>query len=121
MGEARRRETGTPGPKHARWKTRIDTSHAAVFGCDELHAVFFQPTKDRGVMTDSIAFNIPETPLATVATALRQKIANRARIVFVCDTRQQADQIADFAAKMLPHHRRIAYERAEAGGWGITN
>jgi hypothetical protein len=49
--------------------------------------------------------------------AIKQADKWKARVGFICDTRQEADEIAQTVPRRLPNHRRIAYERAEAGHW----
>ena len=102
----------------ADWRTVIDPAITAAFGAGDLHVAIFQPTCDRAGPRDAVVMMIPEASRPEVAAALNAAAAWQARVVFVCDTRRQADEIADYAARRLPRHRRIAYERAAAGGWG---
>ena len=61
---------------------------------------------------------IPEA-LAQIAPAMAQATALKARVLFLCDTRKQAEEVAALAARGLPAHRRVSLERAEAGAWAV--
>ena len=43
----------------------------------------------------------------------------KARVCFMCNTRQQAIKVANKASKKLPEHCRVSIERASEGGWGL--
>jgi hypothetical protein len=58
---------------------------------------------------------IPEAPAAMVKQAFADARERKARLTFLCDTRDQADVIATEAATALPEHLRLPYEMAEAG------
>ena len=103
------------------WRTRADPDWTATYGVAELHIVMFEPHDDRPGSRATVMVQIPEASRQQIRAALKQAIKRGARLSFVCDTREQADQIAATAAKKLPAHRRIAYERAEAGGWGLRH
>ncbi|MCL2429794.1 MAG: hypothetical protein FWD12_11230 [Alphaproteobacteria bacterium] len=100
------------------WTTRIPPSYTAPFGCAELHAVAFRPNDDRGGQRHSVIVNIPETPDDAIRHAFAMTNRLRARMVFLCNTRRQARQVAERATKQLPEHSRIAIERAIADMWG---
>jgi len=51
---------------------------------------------------------------------LAAALARRSRVGFVCDTAEQAEEVAKLAAQALPKHRRMALERAAAGAWGVA-
>jgi hypothetical protein len=57
-------------------------------------------------------------PRQVVNKALRIARDKRARVGLCCDTQAQAEAMADRATRLLPRHRRISFERAEAGRWG---
>jgi K+-sensing histidine kinase KdpD len=103
------------------WRTRADPEWTADYGVSELHVVMFEPREDRPGKRDVVAVQIPETPRQQIRAALRQADTLRARLLFVCDTQKQADETAKAAAKQLPTHRRVAYERAAFGGWGLRH
>jgi hypothetical protein len=124
MREAQRRElAGTdlrPDERPAdAWKTDIDRHHVAAFSLGEVHAVFFEPIDDRGGTSKCVAVQIPETPSDKIAGAMAFATRTKARVVFLCDTRDQADAVATLASAALTAHRRVPYERAEAGAWGL--
>jgi hypothetical protein len=120
MGEAKRRKQAG-GPGHANWRTRIDAAAEAYYGVAEAHGVFFQPISDRGgPIGNTVVVSIPETPDAKITGALALAMRTNARMAFLCDTRNQAEAIAGRAGAALPTHRRVAYERAEAGAWGLA-
>lgn len=116
MGEAKRRKSAGTTPE---WRTRIDPHITAKFGVAELHGVFFQPDDDRGGLSPAAMVAIPETPPDQVQKALEFARNAKARLGFLCDTAEQANHIAAVAQSALRFHRRVAYERAEAGGWGL--
>lgn len=101
------------------WTTRISPEITTTFGCDEHHAVFFQPKDDPGGCMEAVSFPIPETPPATVAEVLKSANKIKVRVAFFCDTAQQAAEVAEYATLALPEHRRVAYERAVAGAWRL--
>jgi hypothetical protein len=43
----------------------------------------------------------------------------KARVLFICDTHEQAEAMAKRAAALLPEHRRLSLDRAEAGAWAL--
>ena len=100
------------------WTSRIDPDYTAAFGVGELHGVLFEPDDDRGGMRDTIAVQIPEASRQCVRRACRLATQLRARVSFICDTVEQAEQTAGRVARWLPHHHRISLERAREGGWG---
>jgi hypothetical protein len=61
---------------------------------------------------------IPEARRPEIRRGLKAARCRQARLIFLCNTADQADRIAITAAAALPAHRRIALERALAGGWG---
>src|SRR5258705_13833407 len=103
------------------WRTRADPEWTATYGVDELHIVLFEPNDDRPGRRETVMVQIPEASRQQVRQALKQANKLRARLGFICDTREQADAIAETAGTALSSHRRIAYERAEAGGWGLNH
>jgi hypothetical protein len=100
------------------WRTLIDPQITASYGCGELLAVFYQPREDTGGTQPSVVITIHETMRQQISAALRIAHQQRSRVVIITDTREQADRIAARATELLPTHRRIAYERAEAGQYG---
>lgn len=104
--------------KASSWRTHVDPERAKGFGCTELHLVFFQPQEDPGGMRPGVALQVPETPPGDVRLALTVANQRRSRVMFVCDTAEQADGMAALAATLMPLHFRVSYERAEMGAWG---
>lgn len=101
------------------WTTKVPAEHLAAFGLAEIHGVFFEHRADRGGLARAVVVQIPEA-IAALAEAMVQARSFKARVAFLCDTQQQAEEIAEQAAKLLPRHRRVAFERAAAGGWGFA-
>lgn len=64
---------------------------------------------------------IPEAGAGEIQHGLAIVAKLRARFLLVCDTERQAADVAHLAARQLPLHRRVAYERAEAGAWGALS
>jgi hypothetical protein len=101
------------------WRTEVPPHLIARFGLDQLHIVIFQPLDDTGGKRDGISIELPYGQSAFVdamATATRTS----ARVALLCDSHAEAEAAAAHAAPLLPHHRRVAYERAAAGAWDIT-
>ena len=103
------------------WRTRVDPRLTALHGCGEMHAVSFQPLDDCGGPRCAVTVPIPEASNKEVADAIKMTALLSCRLLFLCDTRAQAAAIAERAGRMLPDHRRVPYERAEAGEWGLRN
>jgi hypothetical protein len=101
------------------WRTRVEPELAARYGVDELHVVLFEPDGDRPGTRNVVGVQIPEASRQQIREAIKQANKRRARVIFFCDTGDQADEMAVKAGEKLPHHHRIAYERAEAGEWGL--
>ena len=97
--------------------TLIPREHTRRYGCENLHAIFFQHRKDRGGTVPTVAVTIPEAR-SSPRRAMRQARSLRARVMFVCDTGVQAKEIRDRAARLLPEHDEVSLARAEAGAWG---
>ena len=102
------------------WRTRIDPEHTAAFGEPELHAAAFQHKNDPGGTSHVVALQIPETPGALFVQAMAKANDLKARVLFICDTGEQAEDAAARASKLLPRHCRVAYERVVAGAWGAA-
>jgi hypothetical protein len=105
------------------FSTRIEVppDHPArAFGAaPHCHVVLFQHVSDAGGFADSVCVEVPEG-LGNFDLAMLQAGELRARVMFLCNTREQADDIGPRAANALPEHRRISLERASAGSWGRT-
>ena len=99
-------------------ETRLDPDYTAGFGVAEAHAAFLQHKRDRGGSCATIAFSIPETPRGKVEAALAQARSRRVRVVFICNTADQAQEMRALAARLLPDHRPVALDRAASGAWG---
>lgn len=112
---------GRDATRSAQWRTRVDPAVSAAFSAGELHAVFFEHKTDRGGVADAtVGLMIPEVPMPAVTQCLDAASARRSRVFFICDIREQADEVAALAATRLKQHRRVPYERAVAAGWGIA-
>ena len=98
--------------------TRIDPTYTRQFGCEELHGVHFQHRSDPGGFCSAMVISIPETSRREVKAALARARAQRLRVAFITDTADQAQQMYKLAQRLLPDHRHVAMERAEAGAWG---
>lgn len=96
----------------------MEPEHTQRFGVAEVHAVWFEPDDDRGEERPAVAVQIPETPRSHVRRAMKMATQLGARVMFLCDTVEQANRIATRASVMLPKHRRISMERVRSGGWG---
>jgi hypothetical protein len=104
--------------KAADWRTQVDPELTAAFGCPEVHFVAFQQSDDAGGPRTSVILQIPGVSRQVVNKALRVARDQLTRVAAACDTRAQADAFVERATRLLPHHRRISFERAGAGQWG---
>jgi hypothetical protein len=100
------------------WRTRADPTMTSQYGLPETHVAMFEPVPERGGLNHTVSIMIPETSQIERRLALSMAVKARARTSFICDSGEQAEAMAAYAAPLLPGHRRIAYERAEAGQWG---
>jgi hypothetical protein len=101
------------------WQTEINVPmfHQRL-GCPSvLHAVLFAPNNDRGGECDTVTIEIPEGEHA-LSYACKHATALSARVIAMCNTRAQADAVADHFSRHLRNHHRISLERARAGAWG---
>ena len=105
--------------KRNAFKTRrtVDPLYQALGAAAAYHHVYFQPLGDDGGLAPAVVLNVPEG-LDSFDYAMAQARELKARVSFICDTKEQAVDMAARASSALPAHRRIALERAEAGSWG---
>ncbi len=99
--------------------TMIPNKYTRPFGCENLHAVFFQHRADRGGLSSAVMVMIPEAADKLTA-ALVQARNHQARLVIVCDTEKQARDAKRTALDQLPEHREVSLCRAQAGAWGLN-
>ncbi len=99
--------------------TMIPREYTRLFGCEELHAVFFQHRADRGAISPAVMVMIPEAAHKLTA-ALVQTRNLQARLVIVCDTEKQARDAKQAALELLSDHREVSLCRAQAGAWGLN-
>ncbi len=99
--------------------TLIPREYTRLFGCEELHAVFFQHRADRGGVSPSVMVMIPEAADSLTA-ALTQAHELKARLGIVCDTEEQTRDAKQAALERLPDHREVSLCRAQAGAWGLN-
>lgn len=98
--------------------TLIPPHYTRPYGVAEVHAVLFQHHEDRGGVSHTVAVLIPEAE-SNLETALAQARVLKARVLLVCDTAAQAEAVRGRSCPLLPDHREVAIERAEAGAWGL--
>jgi hypothetical protein len=84
-----------------------------------VHAVLFAPRTDRGGPRAVVGLLIPEGE-TMIDRALAEARRGR-RLVVLCDSRQQADEIAGIVTRALSGHRRVPLSAAAAGGWGLSS
>ena len=99
--------------------TMIPNKYTRPFGCENLHAVFFQSCADRGGVSPAVMVMIPEAADKLTA-ALKQAHEMGARLFILCDTEEQAADAKQVALVLLPDHREVSLSRAEAGAWGLN-
>lgn len=104
---------------NAEWTTKVPAELLAAYGLTEIHGVFFEHRSDRGGEARAVVVQVPEA-IAGLAEAMAAARSFKARVALLCDTKQQAEEVAKQAASLLPRHRRVAFERAAEGGWGIA-
>ena len=100
--------------------TLIPPQYTKPYGVAEAHAVLFQHREDRGGMADTIAVMIPEAE-SNLEAAMAQARELQARVLLVCDTAAQAEAVRNRSRQLLPDHREVALDRAEAGAWGLDS
>jgi len=91
IAERWRTHDAAPGKPWATWLE--DRYHGGQ------HVVFFQPQGDRGGLCNVVTFMIPESTRQQIRHGLAAARSRRARVIFVCDTADQADAIAKLAAR----------------------
>lgn len=97
---------------------RLDPDLTQRFGCPELHGLYFQHRDDRGSWCSTVMIMVPEASRREIKAGLAWARAKRARVAFTTDTSGQALQMYELARRLLPDHRHVAMQRAEAGAWG---
>lgn len=102
------------------WDTILPPEVTASYGLGEMHGAFF---KHRADMSDKnpnvVVVILPETGRDVFASAMIDAHNNGSRVAIITDTKEQAEQGAEFAAARLPLHERISVVRASSGGgWG---
>ena len=100
--------------------TLIPPQYTKPYGVAEAHAVLFQHREDRGGMADTIAVMIPEAE-SNLEAAMAQARELQARVLLVCDTAAQAEAVRNRSRQLLPDHREVALDRAEAGAWRLDS
>jgi hypothetical protein len=110
------------------WMTKVLLEFSRLFGFEELHLAMFEPERlpeDRPLVGPEIpelslcrvVDGIPHVALMSKDTNCRREavhrackdaVAKQALIWFVCDTAEQAEQVARLAAWWLPNYRRQA-------------
>ena len=100
--------------------TLIPPQYTKPYGVAEAHAVLFQHREDRGGMADTIAVMIPEAE-SNLEAAMAQARELQARVLLVCDTAAQAAAVRNRSRQLLPDHREVALDRAEAGAWRLDS
>jgi hypothetical protein len=101
--------------------TRLDPGCTRLFGCPELHAIHFQPVGDRGGPCAAVSIQVPECSRQVVRRALAIAARRRARVLFLCDTHEQAQRMHALASRALRDHRFVSIERADAGAWECSS
>ena len=97
----------------------IPNKYTLPFGCENLHAVFFQSCADRGGVSSAVTIMIPEAA-DNLTAALMQTHKLQACLLILCDTEKQAADAKQAALELLPDHREVSLSRAEAGAWGLN-
>jgi sugar/nucleoside kinase (ribokinase family) len=95
----------------------MPAEYTRLFGCPELHAVHYQHHQDRGGPSHAVLVSIPGPPRQAVRRALAIARRQRSRVAFVCDTHDRAQRMHELACRLLPEHRFVSLERADAGAW----
>jgi hypothetical protein len=98
------------------WRTKLN--HPAIPPGQELHAVFLEPIGDQGGPRPCVVIQIPEATAGEIEHAFTTAARFQTRVVIITDTAEQATEFAQLVTTKLPLHKRVAYERAEAGAIG---
>jgi hypothetical protein len=80
------------------------------------HGLIYQPIPDHGGPRDTCCLQIPETSEEEFDRHLEETKRHSRRLVIVCDTAKQAEEIARKIGERLPRHRIVALERVFEGG-----
>ncbi len=100
--------------------TLIPPQYTRPYGVAEAHAVLFQHREDRGGVAHTVAVMIPEAE-SNIEVAMAQARALQACVLLVCDTAAQAQAQRLRSRQLLPDHREVALNRAEAGAWRLDS
>lgn len=90
--------------------TRFPAEYSRQFGCEELHGVVLHPLDDPGGTLPCVNVQIPEHEqnFVTAMTTAREK---GYRVLFICDTADQAEDAARRALALLEGtHQRVPIE-----------
>lgn len=98
-------------------ETLIPACFTIPYGIVEAHAVLFQPRADHGGPANVVSILIPEAEPSMELAALDQARHMQARVVILCDTAAQAQAARIRVKALLPDHREVAIDRAQAGAW----
>lgn len=94
-------------------RTRLEPEYTRKFGCEELHAAFYNAVGDDGKSPrDTVVVQLPEDGADVIFVSVRLAVEMSARIVFLCDTAEQANACDELVAKVMPNHVRVDPEKA---------
>lgn len=98
------------------WRTKVPEAWTRCYpDVVELHSVFFRHRADRDLQGPSVSIEIPEEA-EYFQHALKVARRTKARISVVCDTSEQATEVAARIARELPRWRRESMEKVLLGG-----
>jgi hypothetical protein len=97
---------------------RMPPAYTRPFGCEELHAVFFQRRGDRGRRCSAVPIQVRQTE-HLLKQAAKEARRRKAGLMLLGDTAAQAAEARERTSHLLPRDREISMARAEAGAWGL--
>ena len=94
-------------------RTRLEPEYTRRLGCEEIHAAFYYVVGDDGRSPrHTVVVQLPEDGADSLYVSVKMAAEISARIVFLCDTAEQANACDELVAKMMPNHVRVAPEKA---------
>ncbi len=95
------------------WTTEMSDVHGNMY-----HGSFFEHPEDKGGMAAAVAIQIPEFSQEEITEALKTACEISCRVLFLCDTPEQAETMARLMFELIPAYNRVSVERVTEGLWG---
>ena len=82
------------------------------------HGSFFEHPDDSGGVAAAVAIEIPEFSQEEIGESLKIAVDSSYRVLFICDTPEQAETMARLMFELIPAYERVSVERVIEGLWG---